>query len=67
MYLQRGSRCDCLNDFASYAAVLELSLRLRKAADVLVRSPSHSSNSDCALNAHISDLDNFVKDFLLDV
>ncbi|KAJ7108874.1 hypothetical protein C8R43DRAFT_185709 [Mycena crocata] len=67
MFIRRGGNCDCLNESACYNAVLELSLRLRRAADVLARSPSHLTNSDCALNTHISDLDSFAKNSLLDV
>ncbi|KAJ7210536.1 hypothetical protein GGX14DRAFT_625977 [Mycena pura] len=67
MFVRRGGNCGCLNDVACYNVVLELSLRLRKAADVLARSPSHSScPSDCTLNTHISDLDMFAKNMLLD-
>ncbi|KAJ6464643.1 hypothetical protein C8R47DRAFT_1156019 [Mycena vitilis] len=61
MYVRRGGNCGCMTESACYNAVLELSLRLRKAADVLARSPSHSSHSDCPLNNHISDLDAFAK------
>ncbi|KAJ6519151.1 hypothetical protein C8R45DRAFT_851828 [Mycena sanguinolenta] len=67
MSIRRGGHCSCLNEASCYNAVLELSLRLRKAADVLARSPSHSSHSDCALNTHISELDNFAKNSLLDI
>ncbi|KAJ7099874.1 hypothetical protein C8R43DRAFT_854717, partial [Mycena crocata] len=58
-FIRRGCGCNCLNDSTCYSAVLELSLRLRKAADVLARSPSHLNNPDCALNTHISNLDSF--------
>ncbi|KAJ6581890.1 hypothetical protein B0H19DRAFT_1116877 [Mycena capillaripes] len=61
MFIRRGGNCGCLTESACYNAVLELSLRLRRAADVLARSPSHSGHSDCALNTHISDLDAFAK------
>ncbi|KIJ61316.1 hypothetical protein HYDPIDRAFT_137903 [Hydnomerulius pinastri MD-312] len=50
--------CGCLNEVASYNVVLELSLRLRKAADVLNRSASHRFNSGCMLNQRIAELDN---------
>ncbi|KAJ7117600.1 hypothetical protein C8R44DRAFT_673971 [Mycena epipterygia] len=65
MYIRRGGHCGCLNEAACYTTVLELSLRLRKAADVLARSPSHSNNSTCALNAQIAELDMLVKNSLL--
>ncbi|KAF8146931.1 hypothetical protein K438DRAFT_1868286, partial [Mycena galopus ATCC 62051] len=42
---------------ACYIAVLELSARLRWAAETLGRSPSHANNSNCGLNARISALD----------
>ncbi|KAF7356344.1 hypothetical protein MVEN_00966700 [Mycena venus] len=67
MFIRRGGNCGCLNESSCYNAVLELSLRLRKAADVLSRSPSHASHTDCALNTHISELDNFAKYSLLDI
>ncbi|KAJ7622897.1 hypothetical protein DFH06DRAFT_760176 [Mycena polygramma] len=67
MYVRRGGNCGCMTESACYNTVLELSLRLRKAADVLARSPSHSSHSDCPLNNHISDLDSFAKNSLLDI
>ncbi|KAJ6534632.1 hypothetical protein DFH09DRAFT_119280 [Mycena vulgaris] len=61
MFVRGGSNCACLNETECYSVVLELSLRLRRAADVLSRSPSHSSLSGCALNTHIADLDTFAK------
>ncbi|KAJ7464608.1 hypothetical protein FB451DRAFT_1490159 [Mycena latifolia] len=61
MFVRRGSNCGCLNETECYSVVLELSLRLRRAADVLSRSPSHSRSSDCALNSHIAHLDMFAK------
>ncbi|KAJ7117633.1 hypothetical protein C8R44DRAFT_791175 [Mycena epipterygia] len=66
MFIRRGGNCGCLNETACYSVVLELSLRLRRAADVLARSPSHTSNFDCCLNARIADLDTFAKNLLLD-
>ncbi|KAJ7030658.1 hypothetical protein C8F04DRAFT_715195 [Mycena alexandri] len=67
MFVRRGGNCNCLNEAACYQVVLELSLRLRKTADVLARSPSHSSHPSCALNSRISELDTFAKNSLLDV
>ncbi|KAJ7117651.1 hypothetical protein C8R44DRAFT_199559 [Mycena epipterygia] len=66
MFIRRRTNCGCLNETACYSAVLELSLGLRRAADVLARLPSHSTNFDCTLNARIADLDTFVKNSLLD-
>ncbi|KAG1747340.1 hypothetical protein EDB19DRAFT_1631081 [Suillus lakei] len=43
--------CGCLTEVTSYNVVLELSLRLRKAADILLGS------SDCSLNQRIVELD----------
>ncbi|KAJ6620608.1 hypothetical protein B0H10DRAFT_2021046 [Mycena sp. CBHHK59/15] len=67
MSIRKESHCGCLNESACYNVVLDLSLRLRKAADVLSRFPSHSTNSGCALNAQISDLDAFTKNLLFGV
>ncbi|KAJ7698961.1 hypothetical protein B0H17DRAFT_1049819 [Mycena rosella] len=67
MFIRQGSNCGCLNDTECYSVVLELSLRLRRTAELLACSPSHSTSSDCALNAQISDLDTFAKNSLLDV
>jgi hypothetical protein len=49
--------CGCLTEAANYYAVLELSLRLRRAADVLSRYPRHSEGSACLLKQRIADLD----------
>ncbi|KAJ7509829.1 hypothetical protein B0H11DRAFT_1846940 [Mycena galericulata] len=65
--IRNGDNCGCLREPACYSAVLDLSLRLRKATEVLARSPRHSSNFDCTLNNQIVELDTFTKDVLLDV
>lgn len=60
MYKQlQDGHCGCLDETSSYAAVLELSVRLRKAADALARSPSHrsGSHSHCALQKRVVELD----------
>ncbi|KAG1742825.1 hypothetical protein EDB19DRAFT_1633634 [Suillus lakei] len=50
--------CGCLTEGSSYNVVLELSLRLRKAADILTRSAYHHlGSSNCALNHRIMELD----------
>ncbi|KAI0733196.1 hypothetical protein C8Q72DRAFT_814677 [Fomitopsis betulina] len=55
-----GEHCGCLNDPATYNAILELSLRLRKAADVLGRSTHHApGTSNCMINQNIVELDRF--------
>ncbi|KAG2079002.1 hypothetical protein BDR04DRAFT_997788 [Suillus decipiens] len=52
------SYCGCLTEGSSYNVVLELSLRLRKAADILKRSAYHHLGSNnCALNQRIMELD----------
>ncbi|KAJ7222430.1 hypothetical protein GGX14DRAFT_663764 [Mycena pura] len=68
MYFGRGvGNCSCIADASCYHVVLELSLRLRKAADILACSPSHSTNSVCALNTRISALDTLLKNSLLNL
>ncbi|KAJ7108884.1 hypothetical protein C8R43DRAFT_1043856 [Mycena crocata] len=64
-FIRRGGSCGCLNEATCYNVVLELSLRLRKATDVLARFPGHSNNSACAMNTRISELDTLVKNLLL--
>lgn len=50
--------CGCLTEGSSYNVVLELSLRLRKAADILSRSAYHHLGSNhCALSQRIMELD----------
>ena len=56
-----GGHCGCLHETASYNVVLELSIRLRKAADILAHSVSHHIDSNCPLNRRIAALDKFVK------
>ncbi|KAG0707333.1 hypothetical protein DFH29DRAFT_896900 [Suillus ampliporus] len=52
------SHCGCLTEGSSYNVVLELSLRLRKAADILSRSAYHHlGSSNCALNQRVMELD----------
>ncbi len=52
-----SGHCGCLHEGANYRALLELSLRLRKAADVLARSPRHHPGSSCSLQRRVSELD----------
>ncbi|KAI0267143.1 hypothetical protein BC834DRAFT_98793 [Gloeopeniophorella convolvens] len=56
--------CGCLSDAANYHAVLELSLRLRRAAEVLSRHPPHSAGSMCLLKHRIAELDVFTSSTL---
>ncbi|KAJ7754598.1 hypothetical protein B0H16DRAFT_1542922 [Mycena metata] len=65
MYIRRGGICGCFNDTECYNTVLELSARLRRAAEVLACSPSHVS-STCTLATRVSALDTLIKDSLLD-
>jgi hypothetical protein len=51
--------CGCLHEPSSYNAVLELSLRLRKAADILSRSATHRMGARCPLNQQVAALDTF--------
>ncbi|RPD74194.1 hypothetical protein L226DRAFT_509362 [Lentinus tigrinus ALCF2SS1-7] len=51
--------CGCLHDHTSYSTVLELSLRLRRATEILSRYAKHSARSDCKVHKGISDLDRF--------
>jgi hypothetical protein len=51
----------CLTEGACYNVVLELSARLRQAAETLARSPYHANNSTCGLNARVSALDALAK------
>ncbi|KZT29867.1 hypothetical protein NEOLEDRAFT_1127754 [Neolentinus lepideus HHB14362 ss-1] len=56
----REGHCGCLNEPSSYTVVLELTLRLRKAAEILGRSKRHQTESACLLHQLIVELDNFV-------
>ncbi|KAI0355568.1 hypothetical protein OH77DRAFT_296569 [Trametes cingulata] len=51
--------CGCLNDHTSYSTVLELSLRLRRATEILSRYAKHGAQSDCKVHRGISELDRF--------
>lgn len=60
--------CGCLNEATSYTVVLELSLRLRKAVDVLSRSSNHRLNNGvCALSQRITELDHLAKITLMNM
>ncbi|CAA7261626.1 unnamed protein product [Cyclocybe aegerita] len=62
-----NKHCGCLHETTSYNAMLELSLRLRKASDVLAQSPSHHVGRYCALRQRISELDTFTTHVLSDM
>ncbi|EIN11308.1 hypothetical protein PUNSTDRAFT_98398, partial [Punctularia strigosozonata HHB-11173 SS5] len=51
------AHCACLTEPTNYHALLELSLRLRRAADILSRSSHHCSGSYCHLLQRIAELD----------
>ncbi|KAI0704993.1 hypothetical protein C8T65DRAFT_740975 [Cerioporus squamosus] len=51
--------CGCLQDHTSYSTVLELSLRLRRATEILSRYAKHNARSDCKVHKGISELDRF--------
>ena len=53
--------CGCLSEAANYYAVLELSVRLRRVAEVLNRHPPHGEGSMCLLRQRIADLDDFTR------
>lgn len=57
--LGHDDHCGCLNDHTSYSTVLELSLRLRRAVEILSRYSKHGAQSDCNVHRRISDLDRF--------
>ncbi|KAH9929515.1 uncharacterized protein BXZ73DRAFT_48132 [Epithele typhae] len=54
-----GEHCGCLHDHASYNTVLELSLRLRRATDILSGYAKHGARSECKIHKSITDLDRF--------
>ncbi|KAK0195704.1 hypothetical protein F5146DRAFT_1220409 [Armillaria mellea] len=62
-----SGHCGCLHEGINYRALLELSLRLRKAADVLARSPRHHPGSNCSLQRRVSELDAHASSSLGDV
>ncbi|KAI0300997.1 hypothetical protein B0F90DRAFT_1720780 [Multifurca ochricompacta] len=59
-----NSECGCLLESANYHAVLELSLRLRHAAEVLNQHPLHSKGSLCLLKQRIAELDAYTSNTL---
>ncbi|KAL1677320.1 hypothetical protein EV122DRAFT_279276 [Schizophyllum commune] len=58
--------CGCLHDPAAYATILELSLRLRKAAEVLSRVHATTRRS-CRLTQRVTELDALAKDSLAEL
>lgn len=52
--------CGCLGDANSYNVVLELSLRLRRAAETLAHySKHHAASTNCQIHQRIADLDRY--------
>lgn len=52
--------CGCANETNSYIVLLELSLRLRRASEVVGHHFKHFSGSTCSLNQKIAQLDKFI-------
>ncbi|KAJ3724555.1 hypothetical protein C8R42DRAFT_662149 [Lentinula raphanica] len=60
--------CNCIMEASNYHTMLELSLRLRKAATILARSPHHHQPGiHCLLNERLSELDALTTDTLSSV
>ncbi|KAJ3829126.1 hypothetical protein F5880DRAFT_1607887 [Lentinula raphanica] len=60
--------CNCIMEASNYHTMLELSLRLRKAATILARSPHHHQPGiHCLLNQRLSELDALTTDTLSSV
>lgn len=51
--------CACIHEPASYNTMLELSIRLRKASDILGQSSIHHHAGPCHLHQRISELDSY--------
>lgn len=49
--------CGCAEETPTYSVLLELSVRLRKAADMMSRNPSHTCSGNCSLHRQVADLD----------
>ncbi|KAI0093057.1 hypothetical protein BDY19DRAFT_405215 [Irpex rosettiformis] len=66
MHHDRG-HCGCLSDSTSYGVVLELSLRLRRAAEVLSHDVKHRASPNCPIHQRIADLDRRASEALANV
>lgn len=53
------NHCGCLHEPTSYRTMLELSLGLRRATDVLGQSPGHRLGEFCPLHQRILELDSY--------
>jgi hypothetical protein len=56
----RDGDCGCLQDSCNYNVALELSLRLRKAVEVMAHSPRHPYGSQCIFYQKLAEMDRFV-------
>lgn len=56
--------CGCASETNSYIILLELSLRLRKASEVVGHHFKHFSGSTCILNQRIAEFDKFISHVL---
>ncbi|KAG7098640.1 hypothetical protein E1B28_000556 [Marasmius oreades] len=56
-----NTRCNCLAEADNYNALLELSLRLRKAAQTMAQSRFHQMGPPCTLHQHIAELDVYTR------
>ena len=52
--------CGCANETSSYIVLLELSLRLRRASEVVGHHFKHFPGSACSLNQRITEFDKFI-------
>ena len=55
-----SEHCGCANETNSYIVLLELSLRLRRASEVVGHHFRHFSGSTCDLNQRIAELDKYI-------
>lgn len=54
-----GAHCGCLGEATSYNVVLELSLRLRRAAETLGHYSKHRATPNCPIHQRIAELDRY--------
>ncbi|TCD69807.1 hypothetical protein EIP91_006120 [Steccherinum ochraceum] len=62
-----SGHCGCLGDLKSYSVVLDLSLRLRRAAEILGLSPKHLNASECSIHQRIAAMDRFTTEALANI
>ncbi|KAF8893707.1 hypothetical protein CPB84DRAFT_1848607 [Gymnopilus junonius] len=58
-YCANTTHCGCLHEPTSYRTMLELSLGLRRASDVLGQSPGHRLGEFCPLHQRVLELDSY--------